>query len=116
MAEIRIIKNDRYKGNENKIRSDYIIVDCDNVIIKVYFDKRFKLVGKSDDYYEFNSKPKAIKYFYNKITKVKTHIKINDRYIFVGDKLAIEIESLTIRNGCYFVSKDKTNKVLNYKD
>ena len=70
----------------------------------------------SDTVNVYKSKPSLRLYFYNTITKKKTDLKKDDKYIFVGDKLYLEIQASGEKYGCYLVSKFKTKKVLSYKD
>ncbi len=116
--EIKIINKEKYIKNKDGIPDDFKVIIDDNIKIKGYFDKRSKIVKKqnSDTVNVYKSKPSLRLYFYNTITKKKTDLKKDDKYIFVGDKLYLEIQASGEKYGCYLVSKFKTKKVLSYKD
>ncbi len=113
---LKVIDKEKYVKNIDNIPSDYIIIIDDNILIKVFYDKRSKLAKnkKSDTAYIFKSKPSTRGYFYNTIEKKKTNIRKSDKYIFVGDFLNIEIECSIEKNGYFLVSKYKTRMISKY--
>jgi hypothetical protein len=116
MCEIRILNNEEFEKHKNNIKKDHSVIKDDNLIIKVYFDKRFKLIKENDNHYIFNVEPKKRAYFYNTITKIKINIKKSDKFIFIGDNLNIEIEKFikNKKNDTFLVSKTITNKIYKY--
>lgn len=114
MCEIRIINNETYSKKGKNISSEFVIIK-DDVIVKGFFDKRFKKIKENDEYYKFKSKPKLRFYFYDKNTKVKKDIKKDDRYVFIGD-FNIEIEASKEHDKYFLVSKNISKKITSHKD
>ncbi len=115
MREIKIISAEKYLKMGSSIPSKYNVIVEDNIILKGFFDKRSKILKNLKNVIVYKERPKARLYYYDRITKKKINIKMNESTIFVGE-LTLKMPSIIEKNGLFYVSKDKTDHLNGYKD